>query len=81
MDPWDSVLVPTMPNPLDYDTYVDYEEALLRWALLCSRLPFLPPHAEQLKEIIPIQPVRLFSLPPSLSISPFHLVLPFINSS
>lgn len=65
VDPWDSVMVPQMPYPLDYDTFVDYEEALLRWTLLCSSLPFLPPHATQLKELIPIQPVCIF----------FHLLL------
>ncbi len=57
-DPWDAVLVPEEPDPSYYDTYEDYEAAMKRWALLLSNeLPIIPPHASQLKDLIPIQTV------------------------
>jgi hypothetical protein len=54
-DPWEVVLVLTEPDPRDFDTYPEYEAALYRWAAICSeKLPFLPPHANQLEDMIPI---------------------------
>jgi hypothetical protein len=34
----------------------EYEAAMKRWSVLCyQKLPVIPPHAKQLKELIPIQ--------------------------
>jgi len=56
-EPWDSLLVPQEPQPADYDTFEDYDEALVRWASICSQLSFFPPHASQLRDLIPIQSI------------------------
>ncbi|EGG24743.1 hypothetical protein DFA_02987 [Cavenderia fasciculata] len=56
-EPWDSHLYPVEPQPADYNTYEEYEEALTRWASVSAQLPFLPPHASQLKDLIPIQAI------------------------
>eukprot|EP01133_Synstelium_polycarpum_P009160 gene9160-10749_t len=56
-EPWDSYLYPQEPQPADYDTFDDYNDALIRWASLCASQPFFPPHAAQLKELIPIQAI------------------------
>lgn len=54
-DPWEAVLVPMEPDPRDFDTYPEFESALYRWAAICSqKLSFLPPHANQLEDMIPI---------------------------
>jgi len=57
-EPWDSVLVPQEPDPSLYETYEDYECSMKRWAALCMNLPIIPPHAKQLKDLIPIQKVE-----------------------
>jgi len=58
-DPWEATLIPTEPDPTLFDSYKDYEAALQRWAILCSRVDFVPPHAYQLADVIPIAvPVR-----------------------
>ncbi|KAF2070855.1 hypothetical protein CYY_007826 [Polysphondylium violaceum] len=56
-EPWDSLLVPQEPQPADYDTFEDYDDALVRWAAICSTLSFFPPHASQLRDLIPIQSI------------------------
>ncbi|KYQ93311.1 hypothetical protein DLAC_05978 [Tieghemostelium lacteum] len=56
-EPWDALVVPQEPQPMDYDTFEDYDEALCRWASICSQLPIFPPHATQLRDLIPIQSV------------------------
>jgi hypothetical protein len=59
---WDAVLVPQEPDPYFYDSYEEYEAAMKRWALLVSeQLPVLPPHASQLKDLIPIQSIEINS--------------------
>ncbi|GAM16961.1 hypothetical protein SAMD00019534_001360 [Acytostelium subglobosum LB1] len=57
-DPWDSHLYPQEPTPDDFNSYEEYNEALLRWASVCVQLPYFPPHASQLKDLIPIQSIR-----------------------
>jgi len=57
-EPWDSTLVPEEPSPYLYDTYEEYEAAMKRWALLCTQLAAIPPHASQLKDLIPIQTIE-----------------------
>ncbi|EFA78486.1 hypothetical protein PPL_09138 [Heterostelium album PN500] len=56
-DPWDTHLYPEEPEPADYDTFEEYNEALLRWASVCVTSPFFPPHPAQLKDLIPIQSI------------------------
>lgn len=54
-DPWETFLVPQEPDPRDFDTFQDFEAAFIRWASACSqKLAFLPPHANQLEDMIPI---------------------------
>eukprot|EP01091_Cochliopodium_minus_P013654 TRINITY_DN4447_c0_g1_i1.p1 TRINITY_DN4447_c0_g1~~TRINITY_DN4447_c0_g1_i1.p1 ORF type:complete len:601 (+),score=160.26 TRINITY_DN4447_c0_g1_i1:69-1871(+) len=55
-DPWDSLLVPKEPNPDDYDTFEDFEEAMLNWTHLCSiQVPIIPPSSEHLQGLLPIK--------------------------
>jgi hypothetical protein len=46
--------VPQEPSPKDFDTFVDFEAALKRWASVVSQLQFIPPNAKQLNELAPI---------------------------
>lgn len=55
-DPWDANLLPPEPQPEFYKTFEEFEEALLRWAEACNAsLSYIPPHAAQLEQLIPIQ--------------------------
>jgi len=55
-DPWEFLLCPEEPDPLDYETFEAYEEAIQRWGEICTQvLTKIPPHAEQLLDILPIQ--------------------------
>ncbi|KAN0034841.1 hypothetical protein ACTFIV_001374 [Dictyostelium citrinum] len=56
-EPWDSLLIPQEPQPIDYNTFEEYDDALMRWASICSQLPVFPPHPSQLKDLIPIQSI------------------------
>ncbi|PRP79025.1 hypothetical protein PROFUN_13186 [Planoprotostelium fungivorum] len=52
--PWDSSLLPTEPDPSIYNTFEEYEYAMQNWARICCEVSVVPPHASQLKELIPI---------------------------
>ncbi|EGC30806.1 hypothetical protein DICPUDRAFT_4465, partial [Dictyostelium purpureum] len=56
-EPWDSLLIPQEPQPIDYNTFEEYDEALMRWASVCSQLPIFSPHSSQLRDLIPIQSI------------------------
>eukprot|EP01130_Rhizamoeba_saxonica_P017729 TRINITY_DN865_c0_g1_i1.p1 TRINITY_DN865_c0_g1~~TRINITY_DN865_c0_g1_i1.p1 ORF type:complete len:1000 (+),score=201.56 TRINITY_DN865_c0_g1_i1:239-3001(+) len=56
--PWNAQLIPVEPDPQDYDDFESYEEALHKWAYVCSSISTIPPHPEQLEELIPIQSFR-----------------------
>jgi hypothetical protein len=55
-DTWDSLLIPAEPDPAFFDTFQDYEQAMLRWTTLYHKaiLPSAPCHASQLTSLIPI---------------------------
>lgn len=56
-DSWDSFLVPEEPDPSYYDSFEQYEEAMLRWSILCSKswsYSSFPCHANQFSTLIPI---------------------------
>lgn len=53
--PWDFQLVPSEPDPENYNTFEEYEEAMERWCVAChDTIHKIPPHAEQLASILPI---------------------------
>lgn len=61
-DYWSSILLAQEPDPRDYMTYNDFEQAYLKWASISSNLSIIPPHPNQLHEIIPIsKPIELFT--------------------
>lgn len=52
-DPWESVLIPEEPNPRDFNTFQDYQEAMVNWASVCIKSSnILPPHPLQLSSLI-----------------------------
>lgn len=53
-DTWENHLIPTEPKPEFYTKYEDYENAMIRWAIVCSDLPFLPPHCRQFQSLLGI---------------------------
>lgn len=55
-DLWGTLLVPCEPDPDDFDSFHDFEEAYKRWAAVVSNLPIIPPHTTQLQDLIPIVP-------------------------
>eukprot|EP01099_Mayorella_cantabrigiensis_P006295 TRINITY_DN5209_c0_g1_i2.p1 TRINITY_DN5209_c0_g1~~TRINITY_DN5209_c0_g1_i2.p1 ORF type:complete len:361 (+),score=78.94 TRINITY_DN5209_c0_g1_i2:26-1108(+) len=55
---WDSVLIPEEPIPKYFDHFEDYERAMVKWIELVNEMAdIIPPHASQLKDMIPIQSV------------------------
>lgn len=53
-DPWDAQLIPSEPNPQDFDTFEAFENAMRRWAFLVSQTDVIPMHAHQLPIVIPL---------------------------
>jgi hypothetical protein len=45
-------LVPPEPKTEFYETYEEYETAMLRWLVTCLKLPFLPPHPAQFQKLV-----------------------------
>eukprot|EP01104_Vermistella_antarctica_P015524 TRINITY_DN5119_c0_g1_i2.p1 TRINITY_DN5119_c0_g1~~TRINITY_DN5119_c0_g1_i2.p1 ORF type:complete len:1054 (+),score=288.90 TRINITY_DN5119_c0_g1_i2:305-3466(+) len=41
-----------MPQPEAFDTYEEYEEAVKRWTIVCGKVDFLPPHPDQMRDIL-----------------------------
>ena len=55
-DPWDTTLVPVEPEPELFDTFVEYEKAMRRWAFVCTNyMSIVPPHPSQLSNLILLQ--------------------------
>jgi len=53
-DPWDAILIPTEPDPEDFDTFEAFEAAMRRWGHLVSQIEVIPMHARQLPSVIPL---------------------------
>lgn len=51
---WENNLIPTEPKPEFYTNYEEYEQAMIRWAIVCSDIPFLPPHCRQFQSLLGI---------------------------
>ena len=53
VDPWDTSLLPSEPEPEMYTTFEAYEQAMKRWAVLCTKqMRVIPPHPSQLSQLI-----------------------------
>eukprot|EP00761_Pharyngomonas_kirbyi_P000887 gb/GECH01000888.1/.p1 GENE.gb/GECH01000888.1/~~gb/GECH01000888.1/.p1 ORF type:complete len:1257 (+),score=317.96 gb/GECH01000888.1/:1-3771(+) len=55
---WEAELVPLEPHPEFYDSYEDYEKALLRWFVVCAGMEFVPPHPAQMEHLLSIDRVQ-----------------------
>ncbi|KAG2375362.1 hypothetical protein C9374_009985 [Naegleria lovaniensis] len=55
---WESHLVPLEPKPEFYETFKEYETAMIRWAITCLGLPFLPPHVAQYQNLLGLKLVN-----------------------
>ncbi|KAL9657507.1 hypothetical protein ABK040_016772 [Willaertia magna] len=55
---WEANLIPLEPKAEFYDTFQEYEEAMIRWTILCLGLPFLPPHAAQYQSLLGLKLVN-----------------------
>ena len=52
---WESQLVPLEPKPEFYNTFEEYETAMLRWSLVALDITFVPPHPAQFQKLLGIQ--------------------------
>jgi hypothetical protein len=60
IETWDAQLLPIEPKPEFYETFEEYEEAMLRWSLVCYGLPTLPPHAAQFQNLLGVAISKVF---------------------
>ena len=55
---WEAQLVPLEPKPEFYETFKEYEMAMIRWAIVTLGLPFLPPHVAQYQTLLGLKLVN-----------------------
>ena len=75
--PWDAILIPSEPEPEDFDTFEAFEAAMRRWAHLVSQIEVIPLHASQLPSVIPLaQPTQQQQVKTSDQIVGIHMTAP-----
>lgn len=57
-DPWDAMLIPSEPDPSFYETEQQYQYSVQNWCKLVRDMPLLPPHPDQLADLIGIKPTK-----------------------
>jgi len=51
-DTWESNLIPLEPKPEFYETFEEYERAMIRWSIIVMGLDHLPPHSAQFQKLM-----------------------------